>query len=189
MVVVNKNNLRMKNLFVLVLVAATLFSCSSVEQHRAAIEEVSTMWSEMTPKVEEMVQNCTQLNTNWESMAAFVTPVSEDMDETVAAEVEAVNMEYKENAKSVRTMMDEMTTYVASMKEKGAVVQTMVDGLAAGQIEGDVVAMTADAKTMMEEATMKMEEWTSKMNEYSAVATQMAEKMMPVEEATETGEM
>lgn len=179
----------MKNLFVLVFVAATLFSCSNVEQHRAAIEEVSTMWSEMMPKVDELVQNCSQLNSNWESMASMVTPVSEDMDETVAAEVEAMNMEYMDNAKSVKSMMEEMTAYVSSMKEKGAVVQTMVDGLAAGQIEGDVVAMTADAKTMMEEATMKMEEWTSKMNEYSAVATQMAEKMMPAEATEEAGEM
>jgi hypothetical protein len=180
----------MKNLFVLVFFAVTLVSCSSVEQHRTAIEEVSTMWTEMTPKVEEMVQNCTELNTAWGAMADMVTPVSTDMDEVVVNEVEALNMEYKDNAKSVSEMMEEMTSYVASMKEKGAVVQTMVDGLAAGKIEGDVLAMTADAKTMMEEATMKMEEWTVKMGEYSAAATQMAAKMMPVEEeATEASEM
>jgi hypothetical protein len=173
----------MKNLFVLVFFAVTLVSCSSVEQHRTAIEEVSTMWTEMTPKVEEMVQNCTELNTAWGAMADMVTPVSTDMDEVVVNEVEALNMEYKDNAKSVSEMMEEMTSYVASMKEKGAVVQTMVDGLAAGKIEGDVLAMTADAKTMMEE-------WTVKMGEYSAAATQMAAKMMPVdEEATEASEM
>ena len=179
----------MKNLFVLVLVAATLFSCSSVEQHRAAIEEVSTMWTEMMPKVDEMVQKGTELNSSWEAMAGMVTPVSEDMDDEVAAAAEAVNSEYMENAKSVKMMMDEMTAYVASVKEKGAVVQTMVDGLAAGSIEGDVVAMTSEAKTMMEEATMKMEEWSAKMTEYSSVAAQMAEKMMPVEADTEAGEM
>ena len=180
----------MKNLFVLFVLVATVFACNSIEQHRVAIEEVSTMWSDMTPKMEEMMTGVSELNTNWESMASMLTPVTEDMDETAAAELVAMNQEYKDNAMAVKGMMEEMQGYMTGMTEKGSMVQSMVDGLASGSIEGDVVSMVADAKAMMEEANTKMADWSTKMGDYKTMAAQMAAKFAPeATEGEETGEM
>ena len=60
----------MKNLFVLVLAAVTLVSCNNVEQHRTAIEEVSTMWSEFNPKMDALSQVC-NLKCEFESYGKY----------------------------------------------------------------------------------------------------------------------
>ena len=148
------------------------------------------MWSDMTPKMEEMMTGASELNASWESMASMLTPVSKDMDEAAAAELVSMNQEYKDNAMAVNGMMEEMKGYMTTMTEKGTMVQSMVDGLASGSIDGDVVGMVTEAKTMMEEATTKMTDWSTKMEEYKTMAVQMAEKFTPAtEEDAVIGEM
>jgi hypothetical protein len=56
----------------------------------------------------------------------------------------------------------------------------LVDGLAAGKIDGDVDAMIAEVKLTMEEATAKMEVYYTQLEEFSTVVMQLSEKMTPV---------
>ena len=180
----------MKNLFVLVLAAVTLVSCNNVEQHRTAIEEVSTMWSEFNPKMDALSQKCATLNASLKAMGSMVVEVTEDMDEGAVEAAQSINTEYKESAMKVTSMTEEVNTFVAEMMANDTKVQSLVDGLAAGKIDGDVDALIAEVKLSMDEATVKMEAYYAQLEEFSAVATQLSEKMTPVlTEDTMTAEL
>ncbi len=170
----------MKNLFVLVLAAVTLVSCNNVEQHRTAIEEVSTMWSDFNPKMDALSQKCATLNSSLKAMGSMVVEVTEDMDEGAVEAAQSINKEYKESAMKVTSMTEEVNTFVTGMMVNDTKVQSLVDGLAAGKIDGDVDAMIAEVKLTMEEATAKMEVYYTQLEEFSTVVMQLSEKMTPV---------
>ena len=77
-------------------------------------------------------------------------------------------------------MTEEVNTFVTEMMANDTKVQSLVDGLAAGKIDGDVDAMIAEVKLAMEEATAKIEVYYTQLEEFSTAVMQLSEKITPI---------
>jgi hypothetical protein len=70
----------------------------------------------------------------------------------------------------INGLASEVTTFATSWQEMSTKLTTLKDGLAAGKLEGDVMAQINELKTAATDAATKVGDWKTKLNDAKTAA-------------------
>lgn len=158
----------MKKFLAIALPLTFLVACNSVEKHRASIETLGTEWDNTTNMVTDFAASVEAEQAAFQ-MAADSSKVADDVAAKLKEDKKTMLMEaytaYTTAGAGYAAIKDEVSSFDASWKENAAKVQALKDGLAAGKIEGDVVAQVAELNTVIADAVTKLDEWKTRFEE------------------------
>ena len=151
----------MKNLFLFFL-PLFLLSCKGVEQHRAAIEELSGNWDNTTKEITDFKAMVSADMTNYtQALAAMQPDASRVMTPEQTTAWEASQKAVTDALGAYGPLMQTVNDFEATWTAKSAEVTALKDGLTAGKIEGDVNAKIAELNAMIATANENLNTWKS----------------------------
>jgi len=173
---------------ILFLVAASLFSCDSVEQHRAAIETLATNWDNATNTVTALAGDIGTAKTDWVNQLASMAVSDEhkaNMDEAVQTQLTELQATAETHTSAFDALTGEIGTFVEEWTTKGEAVTALKDGLASGSISPDLIAQIPALTEAVTAAGASVEGWTGKFTDVktacAGIAQQMAALLNPAE--------
>ena len=169
----HKTKSNMKKLIAFAAFAILLSSCSNVGKYKPMIEELSSNWDNATSMVTELSGKVTAAQADMASMNTQLNISPETMEgwgDDVKAQFGNIAPSAKTNMGNLSGISSELDGFISGWQEKGAELQALKDGLAAGKLEGDVQAKIADLTAAASEATSKVSGWQAKLTEITAAA-------------------
>ncbi len=151
----------MKKLFLFAL-PLLLISCKGVEQHRAGIEELSGNWDNTTKSITDFAGMVSSDLTGYTRALAGVR-----LDDAVAKKLKPEQTAAFASAQEAVTkalsgyapLQQSINDFVKTWTEKSADMTALKDGLAAGKIDGDVNAKTAELNDMIATGNNNLKDW------------------------------
>lgn len=157
----------MKKLFFFLLPLLVVFSCKSVEQYRAGIEEVSGNWdsttkalSDFSAMVSSDMTNYTKAMGTMQLDEATTAKLKPEQQQAWTAAQKGVADALGAYAPLQKTIGDFMKTWT----EKSADVNALKEGLAKGKLEGDVNAKLNELKGLITTANENLAAWKASYN-------------------------
>jgi chromosome segregation ATPase len=163
----------MKKVFAFAAFAILLSSCSNVGKYKPMIEELSANWDSATSAVTEFAGKVTAAQADMASMNSQLNVDSEVMDNWDSATKEKfgeITSSAKTSMESLSGLNNELDGFISSWQEKGADLQALKDGLAAGKLEGDVQGKIASLSAAATDATSKLSGWQDRLSEIKSSA-------------------
>jgi len=158
----------MKNLFFFLL-PLLLLSCKGVEQHRAAIEELSGNWDATTTAITDFQATVSNEFTAYTQALAAMHPDDAARAKMTPAQVTAWEASQKTVTDALGAyapLQKTVSDFVATWSEKSQEVTALKDGLTAGKIEGDVNAKITELNAMIATANENLASWKT---QYAAI--------------------
>lgn len=163
----------MKKLLAILAPVLFVFACKSVEQFRAPIEALSADWEKATTAVTEVGSMIGAAQTSLASLkdSLMVDPkMAAKMKPEMTASLDSLKNAFTTSIDGIGGLASEVTSFATSWEEMSKKLAGLKDGLAAGKLEGDVLAQVDELKNASMDATTKVEGWTSKLNDAKAAA-------------------
>jgi hypothetical protein len=145
------------------------WSCNSgVENHRKAIEALSKDWITSDSLLAEYSIQLSNEIASFSESAGSITFDTLKLSDFEKSKVTA----YNEAIAACKTALDaydplnaELSDFIIMWQEKATGVTSLTDGLAAGQMEGDVVGKIAELSGLITQAGEKIAAWSAKQSE------------------------
>jgi hypothetical protein len=157
----------------------TLPKCSG--RHRKAIEELGTSWDGATQSVIGFSEDLTADMTKYTEAASTMmldSVATSKLKGDAATQWAAATTAFKAATTDAYTPAQaELNDFVSMWTEKSTALTTLKDGLAAGKIEGDVVAQIAELSALVTQANEKVAAWVGKKTELSSAADAALESL------------
>ncbi len=167
------NTNKMKKLIALFAPALLLVACNSVEQFRAPIEALATDWDKVTASVTETGGMIGAAQASLASLndSLMVDPkLAAKMKPEASASLDSIKAGFASQLEGIGGLASEVAAFTTSWGELTTKLNTLKEGLAAGKLEGDVMAQIDELKNAVVDATSKSEGWVSKLNDAKASA-------------------
>ncbi len=171
----------MKKLIALLIPVLFVAACKNVEQFRAPIEALSADWEKATTSVTEIggMIGAAQSSLNSLKDSLVVDPAkAAKMKPEMTAALDSMRSAFNGHVEGITGLASEVTGFATSWEEMSKKLATLKEGLAAGKLEGDVMAQVEELKTASMDAATKVETWTKKLNEAKAAAMSAYEMYM-----------
>jgi len=151
-----------------------VWSCNSgIESHRDAIEELSVEWMTSDSLLAEY---SIQLNNEIASFTESASSMVIDTMKISGFDKDQISA-YNEAMSACKTALDaydplnaELSDFIIMWQEKATGVTALTDGLAAGQMEGDVAGQIAELSGLITQAGEKIAAWSVKQSELKTAA-------------------
>lgn len=161
----------MKNLLVIFSSLLVIAACSNVDQFRAPIEALTSDWEKATTSVTEVGSMIGAAQSSLMSLKdSLVVDPSKKMSAEATASMDSLKNAFTSQVDGLSGLASEVTTFATSWEEMSGKLAALKDGLAAGKLEGDVMAQLDELKNAAMDAGTKVEAWTTKLNESKAAA-------------------
>lgn len=164
----------MKKVLTFAAIALILGACNSVAKFKPQIDELAKTWDSTTSQVTEFATSVKTEQANWANAASAMTVAPEAMatwDDAAKAKYAEIQTAANGSSTGIAGIATELDGFVSSWTEKSNSMKALVDGLAAGKIEGDVAAQIADLTAAATDASSKLGDWKTKFEEVKASAS------------------
>lgn len=163
----------MKKLIAILAPVVFIIACKNVEQFRAPIEALSADWEKATTAVTEVGGMIGAAQTSLASLkdSLMVDPkMAAKMKPEMTATLDSLKNAFTGQVDGISGLASEVTSFATSWEEMSKKLAGLKDGLAAGKLEGDIMAQIDELKTASVDATSKVEGWGAKLNDAKAAA-------------------
>lgn len=144
----------------MVLAGVIFTSCNNIENLREPIESLASDWEGTTAQVTEFLGTLQQSQTTLQDrFAKMVVPEGLMLDEDNRQHVEALREGYQEQLAGLSDLSQTVNDFVGQWQEKTGVLQQLREGLSAGTLDTDAMAMVTDLQSVATEAKEGLEEW------------------------------
>lgn len=136
----------------LFLIPMFLFSCNSIEKYRAPIEEAAELWGETTKKVTDFSEKVNGTISDANNMTSQMMLDKEMVKEKgkdgemAFEKVEALKTEYAEALKGFTPIQESLSSMMKTWGDHTQNLTNLTEGLAAGQLDGDVMTQVTELK-------------------------------------------
>ena len=163
----------MRNILFVVL-SVLFFSCNSgIENHRKAIEELSKNWITSDSLLAEYSIQLSNEIASFSESAGSMTLDTLKLGGYDKGKVTAYNAAIaacKTALNAYDPLNEELSDFIIMWQEKATGVTTLTDGLAAGEMEGDVAGQIAELSGLITQAGEKIAAWSAKQSELKTAA-------------------
>jgi hypothetical protein len=150
--------------FLLLLLPVFMFSCKGTEQYKTGIEELSTKWDETSANVSTFSTMLDGDLSNYSELLNMVT-LNEEVAATVKPEMmEAFNASqanFTTSLSGLTTIKEDVNGFVAMMTEKTADLNSLKEGLAAGNLGADTATKLTDLNEMVAKGAEMLTTWNA----------------------------
>ncbi|MDX1683961.1 MAG: hypothetical protein R3275_01930 [Saprospiraceae bacterium] len=157
----------MKQMFLLFLLPMFLLSCNGVEKYRAPIEDVAEVWGQTTTELTNFSENLNSTIRSYNNEVAEHSlndpRVKEIHGEEGFNQWMAVKMNYMEALKSYHPIQQGVANLMKEWGKKTETLTELTEGLAAENLEGDVMGKVQELQETASEAQTKLKEWKEEM--------------------------
>jgi uncharacterized phage infection (PIP) family protein YhgE len=163
----------MKKLFAILTPVLFLMACNNVDQFRAPIEALTADWEKATTEVTELGGMIGAAQTSLASLkdSMAIDPAkAAKMKPEAKATMDSLTTAFSAQLDGINGLASEVTTFATSWQEMSTKLTTLKDGLAAGKLEGDVMAQINELKTAATDAATKVGDWKTKLNDAKTAA-------------------
>ncbi len=149
----------MKNILFFALGLLVFASCDSVAKHKPAIDALVSSWDAATAQATDFQSNL-QTAASGFNQAFSAIGYDEQKFSKLKPDAQAQITAAKEGAMSLgnafNSINGDLSTFLTDWTAKSAEVTALTDGLAAGKIEGDVLAKIAGLTSYISEGEAKL---------------------------------
>lgn len=156
----------MKKIIAILTPVLFLLACNSVEQFRAPIEALSAEWEKATTTVTEagsMLGAAQASLTSLKDSMMLDEKMAAKMKPELVASMDSMKTAFMAQLNGMSGMASEVTSFATSWQEMSGKLASLKDGLAAGKLEGDVMAQVNELKNAVMDATTKADGWKTKL--------------------------
>ncbi|MBK9222245.1 MAG: hypothetical protein IPO16_08995 [Saprospiraceae bacterium] len=163
----------MKKFIAILVPVLFVIACKNVEQFRAPIEALSADWEKATTSVTEAGS---MLGAAQASLAALKDSLVVDpkmaakMKPEVIASMDSMKIAFNSQIEGITGLASEVTSFATSWQEMSGKLASLKDGLAAGKLEGDVMAQVNELKSAVMDASTKADGWKNKLESAKVAA-------------------
>lgn len=156
----------MQKLFLFVVLAFSLASCSNVGKHKDAIMSLSGEWDSATQLVTDLSGKVSNAQNSWNTMKAGMQITEElksKLGEDALGQLTTLIAGNSSISSGFSGISQEVLGFISNWEDKGKLLTGLKDGLTAGKLEGDVEGTISTLTSLIGEGKEKVGSWEEKL--------------------------